>query len=908
MNPKRIAAAAACAIFACANIPSVSADEEAKAMNIIIDGTKANTAENMLYRGSGMVSANNTSRLLLDYKAENPEAYEKILRYIFGEDGLCVNHLKVEMGADINSSSGTEPSVKRYEDERADVTRGAGYQLAADALKINPDITLDMLWWSEPLWVSNADDVYAARYKWYKETLDAAYETYGLKFQYVSATQNERSSDNEWIKYLSSHLKSETDCPYDYSSIKIVAGEEVCSWNCADAMLKDEELLNAVDVVGSHYTSWSTDSAQKLAKEYGKELWFSEASSSMVYSKGTYKYDGTGSGLNDLNGVLDIANRFITMYPGGLMTLCEYQPVVSAYYDGAQYTHKQFISATDPWSGYFLLDSGFFMKLHFSQFIKKGWAFVDGACYGDGKAGGDGHALVDATYSYMTAADTATGDYSTVITNTTDEPIVYNISAQNLDKADAQIYVWETRGPDGGEYNENYFKQVDTLVPEADGGKYSYSVTVKPYSIVTLSTLNIGEKNYSNMPETDKTVLELPYTDDFEYADYPENYISSRGGAPRYTTDQGGAFEVCGIDGNNVLMQMITPDIKANEWGGTPEPVTCFGDDRWYNYSISADIQLAKSENPASNYAGIGLRYNLGCQGASGYHFQIWENGDWKLLRNGKALEEGKYEASAGEWANIKLSAYRTSIKAYINGEQVCDYDCTGNSIVGAGRAALYSSYNRNIFDNLALEPTDESEIYAARYDNTDSCVEYSGNWTHETISSFKNYKRTVSTGEEGSSVTLKFSGTGFAATGITKANAVLSVEIDGEVTDGEYVVPKCGFRQSSFYKYGLEYGEHTAVITVKSGTFAVDSFEVLGAAVPIADKETEAVEESADEEDNAASGETENNEESVEPAPENGEKDKNDIPVGVFVGVGAACAAAAAVGAVVVKKKKKHE
>ena len=107
MNPKRIAAAAACAIFACANIPSVSADEEAKAMNIIIDGTKANTAENMLYRGSGMVSANNTSRLLLDYKAENPEAYEKILRYIFGEDGLCVNHLKVEMGADINSSSGT---------------------------------------------------------------------------------------------------------------------------------------------------------------------------------------------------------------------------------------------------------------------------------------------------------------------------------------------------------------------------------------------------------------------------------------------------------------------------------------------------------------------------------------------------------------------------------------------------------------------------------------------------------------------------------------------------------------------------------------------------------------------------------------------------------------------------------
>lgn len=873
-------------------------------MNINIDGAKANTAENMLYRGSGMVSANNTSRLLLDYKSENPEAYEKILRYIFGEDGLFVNHLKIEMGADINSSSGTEPAVKRYKDEKADVTRGAGYQLAADALKINPDITLDMLWWSEPLWVSNSEDVYAARYKWYKETLDAAYETYGLKFQYVSATQNERSADNEWIKYLSSHLKSETDCPYDYSEIKIVAGEEVCTWNFADAMLADEDLLNAVDVVGSHYTSWSTDNAQKLAKEYGKELWFSEASSSMIYAQGTYKYDGTGSGLNDINGVLDIANRFITMYPGGLMTLCEYQPVVSAYYDGAQYTHKQFICASDPWSGYFFLDSGFFMKLHFSQFIKKGWAFIDGACYGDGKVGGDGHALVDATYSYMTATDIATGDYSTVITNTTNEPIVYNITAENLDKAGAQVYVWETRGPDSGEYNENYFKQIDAVNPQADGDKFSYSITVKPYSIVTISTLNIGEKNYSNMSETDKTILELPYTDDFEYSDYPGDYLSSRGGAPRYTTDQGGAFEVRNIDGNNVLQQMITPDIKANEWGGTPDPVTCFGDDRWYNYSISADITLEETENPSSNYAGVGLRYNLGCQGASGYHFQIWENADWKLLRNGKTLEEGNAEISADKPVNIKLSAYRTSIKAYINGEQVCDYDCTGNSIVGAGRAALYSSYNRNTFDNLVLEPTDESEIYAARYDNTDSCVEYSGSWTHETISSFKNYKRTVSTGEEGSSVTFKFNGTGFAATGITKANAVLSIEIDGEITDGEYVAPKSGYRQSAYYKYGLENGEHTAVITVKSGTFAVDSFEVLGAYVPIDTKETETL-ESLTNENTGETDEAEKNQEKAETVPESDENKKAGFPAGAVIGTAAAVAAIAVVSVVAVKKKK---
>ena len=40
------------------------------------------------------------------------------------------------MGSDINSSSGTEPGVKRTVDEVTDVTRGAGYQLAADAKQL----------------------------------------------------------------------------------------------------------------------------------------------------------------------------------------------------------------------------------------------------------------------------------------------------------------------------------------------------------------------------------------------------------------------------------------------------------------------------------------------------------------------------------------------------------------------------------------------------------------------------------------------------------------------------------------------------------------------------------------------------------------------------------------------------
>lgn len=832
---KRCAATvSAAAMFISVILPTTCYAEE-NAVNtkeIIIDGTTLNIKENMRYRGAGMVSANNSSRLLLDYKSENPEAYQDLMEYIFGDEGIGINHLKVEMGSDINSSSGTEPSVMRNADEKADVTRGAGYRLAADAKKINPDLTLDMLWWSEPKWITDADDVYAARYKWYKETLDAAYETYGLEFDYVSAVQNERSADLEWVKYLSSHLKSETDCPYDYSKIKIVGGEEVCTWGFADKMYEDEELMNAVDVVGSHYTSTSTPAAQRLAEEHGKELWFSEASSSMSYAQGAYRLDGHNSGMADINGALDIANRIIGMYPNGGMTLYEYQPVVSAYYDGVTYCQKQLVLASDPWSGYYMLDSGFYMSLHFSQFIKKGWAFVDSACYSDGKAGGDGHAIVDAVYSYMTAADTSSGDYSTVITNTTSEPIEYFFKVSGLDKDSADVSVWETRGPDNGSYNENYFKKVSDITPTDDNGVYTYTVSVKPYSVVTVSTITPPRTEYTNKDESERTVLELPYADDFEYAGYPEEYLASRGYAPRYTTDQGGAFEVEKTENGNILVQQITAENKAKEWGWTPDPVTCFGDDRWYNYSVSVNAKLDRSSEPEKNYVGAGLRYTLACNAASGYWIRLFEDGNWSLMANNSEKAKGRIDSFDPDIVHtLKLKAENNVITAYIDGNTATEYVSESEPLIGAGRAALFSSYNKNSFDDVLIEPVEGAETYVTRYDNTDSCFEYNGEWEHNTMSSFKNYKRTISKGKENSVLIVSFEGTGFALTGETGGETVLSVEIDGgdPQINGVY---KTGSREISYRCSGLEKKAHTAKITVAMGTYSVDGMEVIGGEV----------------------------------------------------------------------------
>ena len=900
---------------------NTTAGAEEKSVDLIIDGNNAITAENKLYRGLGMVSGNNSSRLLLDYKDENPEKYNEILNYIFGADGIGITHLKLEMGSDINSSSGTEPSVMRTEDEKADVTRGAGFQLAADAKKINPDLTLDMLWWSEPLWISNAEDVYAARYKWYKSILDAAYETYNLTFDYVSANQNERRIDAGWIKYLSSHLKSETDCPYDYSKIKIVAADEVGTWGIGTVMLKDEELLNAVDVIGGHYSDWTNDKIKELAADYGKEIWFSEGSSPMSYSKGTYKYDGSKSGLSDINGVLDIANRIITMFPGGDMTLYEFQPVVSAYYDGVTYCQKQLITAEKPWSGYYTLDSGFYMSLHFSQFFKKGWCFIDGACAGDGKAGGDGHAIVDAVYSYMTAADRDSGDYSTVITNTTDSNITYNITVKNLAKAGQNICVFETRGPDGNKYDENYFKKINTITPQKNGDDYTYSVTVKPYSMVTLSTLEVEEKVYTS--PSDDSVLALPYSDDYEYSDYPTDYLSTRGNAPRYTTDEGGAFEVQNIDGNNVLMQIITPDTKANEWGGTPDPVTNFGDDRWFNYSVSVSVRFSASDDPDKNYTGAGLRYNLADAGKSGYWVQLYENGTWKLNHNSKSVAEGTLDCFDGTaWTELKISAEENKITACINGNQVCEYDCTSedsksgeintDAMHASGRAALFSSYNQNCFDNTKIEAVGDTP-YIKRFDDTDDNLTYNGVVTHTTMGSFKNYNRTITELDAGAEANIDFTGKGFAIIGTVGDGCKIKVEIEGSVAEEEYTVPKASNRECSYYKYGLSDGSHTVKITALEGKYAIDAVEVSTADISDTNdipEQASSQESTTPESDSPESipDESITTENSITESGLTG-SGENGLILPILIGTGAVIAAVGAIGAVVaVKNKKKNK
>ncbi|MGN1416623.1 MAG: hypothetical protein ACI4XF_07260, partial [Oscillospiraceae bacterium] len=93
-------------------IPLASVNTSYKA--VTVDGNTINMDEGTVYRGLGVVTGNNSSRLLMDYKTQNPDAYREIMDLLFKPDyGAGLTHVKIEFGTDVNSSSGTEPSIMR---------------------------------------------------------------------------------------------------------------------------------------------------------------------------------------------------------------------------------------------------------------------------------------------------------------------------------------------------------------------------------------------------------------------------------------------------------------------------------------------------------------------------------------------------------------------------------------------------------------------------------------------------------------------------------------------------------------------------------------------------------------------------------------------------------------------------
>ncbi|MFR4394160.1 MAG: hypothetical protein ACLT29_07740, partial [Ruminococcus callidus] len=206
--------------------------------------------------------------------------------------------------------------------------------------------------------------------------------------------------------------------------------------------------------------------------------------------------------------------------------------------------------------------------------------------------------------------------------------------------------------------------------------------------------------------------LALPYTENLQYT---KEEIAVRGCAPRYMTDQGGAFELVETEDGFAICQKITPQIIPTNWRfrGTPLPLTCFGDDKWRSYSMEAEVKLSNLEE--HNFAGIGIRYNstVTCEFTSmcGYSGRLYGDGSWKLMDMESVAAEGiTQHIDPKQWNKLKLVVLGNAIFFFINGNFLAKY--TPQCMINSGRASLCSEYAWNMFRNIHLEPASVQPPY----------------------------------------------------------------------------------------------------------------------------------------------------------------------------------------------------
>lgn len=707
-----LAMAASAAVIGTAVVaaaPAAAAPTDTVTVNL----TGANVAaaaqnrNGLTFKGFGVLSANSTSALLLDYKAQHPQEYWELIETLFGGDHPIMNTVKIEMGNDRNTSTGPNASTMRTRDEYPNVLREPGFQLAADAdLVAHGDVHVSLLRWNRPAWATTDAD----QYVWFKNTVLVAYRELGVVVDSINPDTNETSNPNvQLYKDFSSWLRNDTkgyegataaDPNNGFSStreqdlfhaIDTIAADTVgtppVSFGNAMTSASDASLRDAVDVVGFHYSS-ADDSAgnmKKIAEQLDKEVWNSEGQSTFSSSadrpnnNASDEQGGFGTQFGGTNSALEMGNWVTTGFAASRRTMNIFQPAIGSFYDGFQYSSKELVNAREPWSGWISYDGGLAVLEQFTQFATLGWENDDNTAgiwraipQASGSELGTGNPPSGARAggaSYTTLAAPDASDFSTVIVNDSKFTKTYRIAPSGLNLgADATGEVWETRAADSGQaYDANYVKPVGEVAPAADG---SYTITVKPWSAATFTTLDhavagaggavaardgYGSTLPSSPEYTDvdggRDVLDTDasgqrngvtddgflYADDFDYAEQPA--IRSYDPATGAFVDTGDSF--LGTRGAQAK-PAGTPSVQSEDQGATPR----------YTNDTNGAFESVATTDPAHDRV---LRQQVGPGMAGG----AWNSGDPKTTigdarwANYTVGADVLFEATGSQYATI---------------------------------------------------------------------------------------------------------------------------------------------------------------------------------------------------------------------------------------------------------------
>lgn len=608
-----------------------------------------------VFEGIGAVSAGASSRALVDYPEKQRS---EVLDFLFKPKfGAGFQHLKVEIGSGENSTCGSEPSHAITRDELLDPKpRGYEFWLMSEARKRNPKIMLDCLPWAYPAWVGNRFSKKSA--EWIVAFLEVARKYYGLEMDWLSAAQNEMGTDLNWIaNYLRPILDS-----HGFSKVKLQAPDDDSEyWQIFNELEKHPELSHLIDAVGYHYLDgrepWEIDQkagrdATPKAKESGKQLWASEE-----WSQSGQEWGGKGA--------LYLARLMNKLYTRDRITKFEIWCPFDGIYNQIIWGNTGVMQADSPWDGHYTVWPAVWAVAHTTQFAEPGWRYMDGACGQFDSSTWRG--------SHVAMRNPKTGDWSVIMVTGEKQKVKLNIGPG---LKTGPVYLWKSTE------KEQFIRQEPLHLI-----KNSIELELEPNSIYTLTSTSGQTKGSFGTPPERKP-FPFPFTENFDSYSYGET--------PRYFSDQKGTFETCQSPRGGMCLAQIVPK-QGILWYDNLllKPHSVLGDENWKDYAIEADVYIAGGD------VEIGGRYAE--RNKLGFRWILTSDGRWQLNWQYTTLASGQIaNFKPAEWHHLRLEMNGDQISGFVDNKKMTTVsDKSGLK----GMAFIACTYDRNMFDNIHVEP-----------------------------------------------------------------------------------------------------------------------------------------------------------------------------------------------------------
>ena len=334
-------------------------------------------AAGLRFDGHGGVSGGGgSSRLLIDYP--EPQRSQILDLMFLPKLGAAMTQLKLEIGADSQTTQGVEPSHMhtRSDNSPTAFNRGWNWWLATEAKWRNPDLTLTGAQWGAPGWVAGKEFsslgnlTNAANVEYVTRWVAGAKREHNLTIDFVSVSKNEypdvAPGTAEYVLALRRSLDAAGLQPTG-----LLAGDQDQRWILPEFLLANATTAAVIDVLSCHVCRIGSDSGPTPAVlRSKKKIWTTEEHFNGATSESAW--------ANAARLAKHINNNYLTMS----MTATIVWTVAYSWYPGVDLGNGHLvglgvIDAHQPWSGWYNVSSpALWVMGHTNQFATPGWRFL----------------------------------------------------------------------------------------------------------------------------------------------------------------------------------------------------------------------------------------------------------------------------------------------------------------------------------------------------------------------------------------------------------------------------------------------------------------------------------------------------------------------------------------------------